>query len=112
MRVRSRTVEFRGGFTVVCHTLGFQHTCTQPRHAWTNGFVERLQGAIQIRPLHTDGRKYGRASTVASATARSRFPSRSVIAAIEGPLLGSVRRRIYPSAYGSVYGTRETFRVP
>jgi Integrase core domain len=24
----------------------FQHTRTKPRHAWTNGFVERLQGTI------------------------------------------------------------------
>ena len=26
--------------------LGIRHTRTQPRHAWTNGFVERLQGTI------------------------------------------------------------------
>ena len=26
--------------------LGLRHTRTKPRHAWTNGFVERLQGTI------------------------------------------------------------------
>jgi transposase InsO family protein len=38
--------EFRGAFDQVCATLGIRHTRTQPRHAWTNGFVERLQGTI------------------------------------------------------------------
>lgn len=27
-------------------SLGIRHTRTKPRHAWTNGFVERLQGTI------------------------------------------------------------------
>ena len=26
--------------------LGLRHTRTKPRHAWTNGFVARLQGTI------------------------------------------------------------------
>ena len=26
--------------------LGIRHTRTKPRHAWTNGFVERLQETI------------------------------------------------------------------
>ncbi len=38
--------EFRGAFDQVCARLGVRHTRTQPRHAWTNGFVERLQGTI------------------------------------------------------------------
>ena len=38
--------EFRGAFDHVCAELGIGHTRTQPRHAWTNGFVERLQGTI------------------------------------------------------------------
>jgi len=38
--------EFKGAFDAACHTLGLRHTRTKPRHAWTNGFVERLQGTI------------------------------------------------------------------
>ena len=38
--------EFKGEFDVMCRELGVRHTRTQPRHAWTNGFVERLQGTI------------------------------------------------------------------
>lgn len=38
--------EYRGGFDQVCRELGIGHTRTKPRHAWTNGFVERLQGTI------------------------------------------------------------------
>ena len=38
--------EFKGAFDVACRALGLQHTRTKPRHAWTNGFVERLQGTI------------------------------------------------------------------
>ena len=38
--------EFRGEFDRVCVARGIRHTRTKPRHAWTNGFVERLQGTI------------------------------------------------------------------
>ena len=38
--------EFKGAFEVACRALGIRHTRTKPRHAWTNGFVERLQGTI------------------------------------------------------------------
>jgi transposase len=38
--------EFRGGFETTCQAQGIRHTRTKPRHAWTNGFVERLQGTI------------------------------------------------------------------
>ena len=38
--------EFHGVFDETCHRLGIRHTRTKPRHAWTNGFVERLQGTI------------------------------------------------------------------
>jgi transposase InsO family protein len=38
--------EFKGTFDVACRALGLRHTRTKPRHAWTNGFVERLQGTI------------------------------------------------------------------
>lgn len=38
--------EFRGAFDHACAALGIEHRRTRPRHAWTNGFVERLQGTI------------------------------------------------------------------
>jgi len=38
--------EVKGAFAEACRTLGITHTRTLPRHAWTNGFVERLQGTI------------------------------------------------------------------
>jgi transposase InsO family protein len=38
--------EFKGVFDQACRDLGIRHTRTKPRHAWTNGFVERLQGTI------------------------------------------------------------------
>jgi len=41
-----RGAEFKGAFDERCRALGLRHTRTQPRHAWTNGFVERLQGTI------------------------------------------------------------------
>jgi hypothetical protein len=40
-----RGSEFKSAFDHACQALGIGHTRTQPRHAWTNGFVERLQGA-------------------------------------------------------------------
>ena len=41
-----RGSEFKGAFDERCRALGIRHTRTKPRHAWTNGFVERLQGTI------------------------------------------------------------------
>jgi transposase InsO family protein len=41
-----RGSEFAGAFAKACRDLRIRHTKTQPRHAWTNGFVERLQGTI------------------------------------------------------------------
>ena len=38
--------EFKARFDDVCTALGIRHTRTKPRHAWTNGFVERLQQTI------------------------------------------------------------------
>lgn len=38
--------EFQKAFTAACQELGIAHRRTKPRHAWTNGFVERLQGTI------------------------------------------------------------------
>lgn len=38
--------EFHKGFVATCARLKIQHRRTRPRHPWTNGFVERLQGTI------------------------------------------------------------------
>ena len=38
--------EFKGAFAAGCERMGVRITRTKPRHAWTNGFVERLQGTI------------------------------------------------------------------
>jgi len=38
--------EFKSHFRLACKRLGIRRTTTKPRHAWTNGFVERLQGTI------------------------------------------------------------------
>lgn len=38
--------EFKGLFAAGCARLGLRVTKTKPRHAWTNGFVERLQKTI------------------------------------------------------------------
>ena len=37
---------FKGAFAAGCERLGIRVTRTKPRHAWTNGFVERLQKTI------------------------------------------------------------------
>ena len=41
-----RGSEFKGVFALACRALGIRHTRTKPRHAFTNGFVERLQQTI------------------------------------------------------------------
>ena len=38
--------EFQGVFPAACRQLKIEHRRTRPRHPWTNGFVERLQGTI------------------------------------------------------------------
>lgn len=38
--------EFKGEFLRACQQLGIRRTRTQPRHPFTNGFVERVQGTI------------------------------------------------------------------
>ncbi|OLB04719.1 MAG: hypothetical protein AUH14_10340 [Candidatus Rokubacteria bacterium 13_2_20CM_69_15_1] len=38
--------EFKASFDEACTALGIRHTRIKPRHAWTNGFVERLQQTI------------------------------------------------------------------
>jgi transposase InsO family protein len=38
--------EFKGAFAAGCEVRGIRVTRTKPRHAWTNGFVERFQKTI------------------------------------------------------------------
>ena len=38
--------ESKGAFVAACAARRIRHTRTKPGHAWTNGFVERLQGTI------------------------------------------------------------------
>lgn len=38
--------EFKGAFDLACRRLRIEHRRIRPRHPWTNGFVERLQGTI------------------------------------------------------------------
>jgi transposase InsO family protein len=38
--------EFKAAFAEATAALGIRHTRTKPGHAWTNGFVERLQQTI------------------------------------------------------------------
>jgi transposase InsO family protein len=38
--------EFKAEFDQACQRFAIRHTRTKPRHCWTNGFVERLQGTI------------------------------------------------------------------
>lgn len=52
-----RGSEFKAEFDVACVELGIRHTRTKPRHAWTNGFVERLQGTILHEHWRVDFRR-------------------------------------------------------
>jgi transposase InsO family protein len=38
--------EFKAAFAHACRDLGIRQTRAKPRHAWTNGFVECLQGTL------------------------------------------------------------------
>ncbi len=49
--------EDRGAFDQATAALGIRHTRTRPRHAWTNGFVERLQGTIPSRLWRVEFRR-------------------------------------------------------
>jgi transposase InsO family protein len=61
--------EFKGAFDEACQRLGIRHTRTRPRHAWTNGFVERLQGTILQEHWRVEFRR--RYFTSRAALARS-----------------------------------------
>ena len=60
--------EFKATFAEACRALGIKHTRTLPRHAWTNGFVERLQGTILHEHWRIEFRRqYSRAAGRCSA---------------------------------------------
>src|SRR5438093_684580 len=61
--------EFHGAFDEACRVHGIRHTRTKPRHAWTNGFVERLQGTILQEHWRVEFRR--RYFTTRAALARS-----------------------------------------
>lgn len=50
--------EFKRAFDEACAALGIRHTRTKPRHAWTNGFVERLQQTILHEPWRVIFRRH------------------------------------------------------
>ena len=52
-----RGSEFKAGFDLACEDLDIIHTRTKPRHAWTNGFVERLQSTILHEHWRIDFRR-------------------------------------------------------
>jgi hypothetical protein len=75
--------EFKGPFDVACRVLRLRHTRTKPRHAWTNGFVERLQGTILQELWRVVFRPRYFTSRAASA-ARPRFRGRTPAALVWG----------------------------
>jgi len=98
-----RGSEFKGAFDQACRTLDIRHTRTQPRHAFTNGFVERLQQTILhehwriefrrryfTRLAHLDAslqsflRFYNYERTHHGYRTRGRTPASIVLAANEG----------------------------
>ena len=60
--------EFKASVVTTCAARQVRHTRTKPRHAWTNGFVERLQGTI----LHEHWRIEFRRPSFTSAWALQR----------------------------------------
>ncbi len=67
--------EFKASFVTTCATHHVRHTRTKPRHAWTNGFVERLQGTI----LHEHWRVEFRRQYFTSAQALQRSLDRFLV---------------------------------
>ena len=67
--------EFKAGFVSASAVHQVTHTRTKPRHAWTNGFVERLQGTI----LHEHWRVAFRRHYFTSARALQRSLDRFLV---------------------------------
>jgi transposase InsO family protein len=65
--------EYRGVFDKVCAERGIRHTRTRPRHAWTNGFVERLQGTILSELWRIEFRRRFFTSAAAMQAALDRY---------------------------------------
>jgi len=65
--------EYRGAFDRVCAERRIRHTRTKPRHAWTNGFVERLQGTILSELWRIEFRRRFFTSVAALQTALDRY---------------------------------------
>ena len=65
--------EYRGAFDRACAQRRIRHTRTKPRHAWTNGFVERLQGTILSELWRIEFRRRFFTSTAAMQTALDRY---------------------------------------
>jgi len=65
--------EYRGAFDQACIQRRIRHTRTKPRHAWTNGFVERLQGTILSELWRVEFRRWFFTHTVAMQTALDRY---------------------------------------
>ena len=67
--------EFKAGFVASCAAHQVTHTRTKPRHAWTNGFVERLPGTM----LHEHWRVEFRRHYFTSARALQRSLDRFLV---------------------------------
>jgi len=65
--------EYRAAFDKACAHQGIRHTRTRPRHAWTNGFVERLQGTILSELWRIEFRRRFFTSAAAMQTALDRY---------------------------------------
>jgi len=65
--------EYRGAFDKACVQRGIRHTRTKPRHAWTNGFVKRLQGTILSELRRIEFRRRFFTSAAAMQTALDRY---------------------------------------
>ena len=65
--------EFKAGFVSSCAAHQVTHTRTKPRHAWTNGFVERLQGTILHEHWRVEFRRHYFTSARALQRSLDRF---------------------------------------
>jgi transposase InsO family protein len=65
--------EYRGAFDRACAERRIRHTRTKPRHAWTNGFVERLQGTILSELWRIEFRRRFFTTTAAMQAALDRY---------------------------------------
>jgi transposase InsO family protein len=63
--------EFKGDFDRACKRLDVRHTRTKPRHAFTNGFVERLQGTFLHEHWRVEFRRRSPACTRSSGPCRA-----------------------------------------